>query len=126
MNAAQHALILSIRLYRLVLSPAKLFLIGQFGGCRFEPSCSTYALEAVSRHGALLGSWLALKRIVRCHPWGGCGHDPVPESASKVQGPKSKAGWTSSASPTSKLPFGSSSCITSPSLAHSSSVVSAD
>jgi putative membrane protein insertion efficiency factor len=98
-NAAQHTLILCIRLYRLVISPAKLFLFGQFGGCRFDPSCSTYALEAVSRHGALLGTWLASKRIARCHPWGGCGHDPVPVRGSKVQGPKSKVGRTSSASP---------------------------
>jgi putative membrane protein insertion efficiency factor len=93
-NAAQHALILCIRLYRLVISPAKLFLFGQFGGCRFTPSCSAYALEAVARHGALLGSWLALRRIARCHPWGGCGHDPVPDKAespkSKVQSLKSK------------------------------------
>ena len=126
MNAAQHALILCIRLYRLVLSPAKLFLFGQFGGCRFEPSCSTYARDAVLRHGALRGSWLALKRVARCHPWGGCGHDPVPEKVSKVQGPKSKVGGTSSTSPASKLPFGSRSCLTSCSLAHSSSVVSSE
>ncbi len=46
--------------------------------CRFMPSCSAYAIEAWSRYGALAGTWLALKRIARCHPWGGCGHDPVP------------------------------------------------
>ncbi len=46
--------------------------------CRFSPSCSAYAIEAVSRYGALRGGWLALKRIGRCHPWGGSGHDPVP------------------------------------------------
>jgi len=46
--------------------------------CRFTPSCSAYAIEAWSRYGALAGSWLALRRILRCHPWGGCGHDPVP------------------------------------------------
>lgn len=46
--------------------------------CRFEPSCSRYALEALARHGALQGGWLALRRVARCHPWGGCGHDPVP------------------------------------------------
>lgn len=46
--------------------------------CRFAPSCSEYALEAVGRHGALKGGWLALKRIARCHPWGGAGFDPVP------------------------------------------------
>jgi putative membrane protein insertion efficiency factor len=46
--------------------------------CRFEPSCSAYAIGALRRYGALKGSWLALKRILRCNPWGGCGHDPVP------------------------------------------------
>ncbi len=63
-----------IHLYRWLLSP---FLGGQ---CRFYPSCSTYALEAIDRHGARCGSALALKRICRCHPWGGAGHDPVPEA----------------------------------------------
>ncbi|MGB7409117.1 MAG: membrane protein insertion efficiency factor YidD [Pontixanthobacter sp.] len=46
--------------------------------CRFAPSCSTYAIEALSRYGAIKGGWLACKRILRCHPWGGHGHDPVP------------------------------------------------
>jgi putative membrane protein insertion efficiency factor len=46
--------------------------------CRYSPSCSAYAIEAVSRYGALKGGWLALKRICRCHPWGGSGVDPVP------------------------------------------------
>nr|WP_107688522.1 membrane protein insertion efficiency factor YidD [Neisseria wadsworthii] len=46
--------------------------------CRYTPTCSQYAVEAVSKYGALKGGWLALKRIVRCHPWGGHGHDPVP------------------------------------------------
>lgn len=46
--------------------------------CRFVPTCSQYALEALRRHGAVKGSWLALKRIARCHPWGGSGYDPVP------------------------------------------------
>jgi hypothetical protein len=46
--------------------------------CRFSPSCSAYAIEAVSRYGALRGGWLALRRVGRCHPWGGSGHDPVP------------------------------------------------
>lgn len=46
--------------------------------CRFTPTCSRYALEALRRHGALKGSWLTLKRLLRCHPWGGSGYDPVP------------------------------------------------
>ncbi len=46
--------------------------------CRFTPTCSEYALEALRRYGPLRGSWLAVKRILRCHPWGGSGYDPVP------------------------------------------------
>lgn len=46
--------------------------------CRFTPTCSQYAVEALSRYGALKGGWLTIKRICRCHPWGDCGHDPVP------------------------------------------------
>ena len=46
--------------------------------CRYTPTCSAYAITALSRYGAAKGSWLALKRIFRCHPWGGQGHDPVP------------------------------------------------
>jgi uncharacterized protein len=49
------------------------------GGCRFEPTCSVYAVEAVKRHGTLKGSLLAAHRICRCQPWGGCGEDPVPQ-----------------------------------------------
>jgi len=46
--------------------------------CRYQPSCSAYAIAALQRYGALRGGWLALCRLLRCHPWGGCGHDPVP------------------------------------------------
>ena len=50
-------------------------------GCRFAPSCSLYALEALARHGAITGGYLALRRLASCHPWGGSGYDPVPAAA---------------------------------------------
>lgn len=71
-------LITLVRLYRWILSPLKNVLFGPLGRCRFEPSCSAYALEALRRHGPFRGGWMALKRVGRCNPWGGCGHDPVP------------------------------------------------
>jgi len=61
-----------IKLYQFTLSP---FLGKQ---CRFTPTCSQYGIEALQKHGALKGSWLTLKRVVRCNPWGGSGYDPVP------------------------------------------------
>jgi putative membrane protein insertion efficiency factor len=79
-NPAQHILILAIRMYRRVISPAQVFLFGSTGGCRFTPTCSQYALEAVRTRGAGAGGWLGLKRICRCHPRGDCGHDPVPKN----------------------------------------------
>jgi putative membrane protein insertion efficiency factor len=84
MNAGQHILIAGIRAYRWVISPAKTFLFGPLGQCRFTPTCSAYALEAIAHHGTLAGSWLALKRIGRCHPWGGCGEDPVPRRRDRM------------------------------------------
>src|SRR4029077_11894622 len=62
----------AIRAYQLTLA---YFFVG---ACRYEPSCSAYAAEAVLRHGALKGSWLAAHRLCRCGPWGGRGYDPVP------------------------------------------------
>ena len=67
-------LILPIRLYRVTLSP----LLGP-NKCRFQPTCSAYAIEAIQEWGPLRGVWLAAKRIGRCHPWGDHGPDPVPK-----------------------------------------------
>jgi putative membrane protein insertion efficiency factor len=67
-----------IRGYQLLLSPVLSFLGGPGSGCRFEPSCSVYFLEALERHGFWRGAWLGVCRLGRCHPWGGRGHDPVP------------------------------------------------
>jgi putative membrane protein insertion efficiency factor len=64
--------------YRLLLSPS----LGS--SCRFEPSCSLYAIGALERHGALGGSFLTVRRLVRCHPWCEGGHDPVPPSPSSL------------------------------------------
>lgn len=63
-----------IRFYQYVISP----WLGP--NCRFQPTCSAYAIEALGRHGVLRGSWLALRRLSRCHPLGGHGYDPVPET----------------------------------------------
>jgi putative membrane protein insertion efficiency factor len=74
-NVAQRLVLRAIRSYQLLLAPM------YSGSCRFLPSCSAYAFEAVERHGTLRGGWLALRRLMRCHPFGGHGHDPVPASA---------------------------------------------
>lgn len=75
---------LPVRAYRLVLSP----WIGH--ACRFQPTCSAYALEALDRHGALRGSWLAARRVARCHPWGAAGYDPVPGHETACSAPSCK------------------------------------
>ena len=64
--------IIPIKLYQILLSP----LLGQ--SCRYHPTCSQYAVEAIEKYGPIKGMWLGIKRIARCHPWGGSGHDPVP------------------------------------------------
>lgn len=64
--------LLLIRGYQLLLSP----MLG--GSCRYTPTCSQYGVEAIRRYGPFKGGWLTLKRIGKCHPWGGHGHDPVP------------------------------------------------
>ncbi len=73
----RHIILLPVYLYRYFISP----LIPM--RCRFLPSCSEYAIEAVHTHGVIKGSFLAIKRVSRCHPWGGKGLDPVPEKREK-------------------------------------------
>jgi putative membrane protein insertion efficiency factor len=77
-------LTLLIRVYQLTLSPAQTFLFGGAAGCRFTPTCSVYAIDALREHGTVTGTALAAKRICRCHPWGGCGCDPVPKKEFRI------------------------------------------
>jgi putative membrane protein insertion efficiency factor len=65
-----------VRGYQLLVSP------WTPAACRYTPTCSAYAIEAIEKHGAVRGCWLALRRIGRCHPWGGYGYDPVPPARS--------------------------------------------
>ncbi len=72
MSPLATALWVLVRAYQLLISP----ILGP--RCRFAPTCSDYAVEALANHGALRGTWLAVRRISKCHPWGGSGYDPVP------------------------------------------------
>ncbi|HMW94415.1 MAG: membrane protein insertion efficiency factor YidD [Chitinophagales bacterium] len=65
--------ILIVLFYRITLSP----MMG-YGKCRYQPTCSKYTLDALQKYGLFKGGWLAIKRILSCHPWGGSGYDPVP------------------------------------------------
>lgn len=71
-SIAQKLLIALIHFYQGAIS------VHTPAACRFTPTCSQYAIEALQKHGVIKGSWLALKRILRCNPWGGSGYDPVP------------------------------------------------
>ena len=73
MTPFAYLLSLPVRAYRLVFSPWVGF------NCRYNPTCSAYALEALEKHGAIKGGWLAFRRILRCHPWGRSGIDNVPD-----------------------------------------------
>jgi putative membrane protein insertion efficiency factor len=73
MEFMKKGLIGLIRIYQATISAAFL------PSCRYQPTCSHYAIEAIERFGVVYGVWLAIKRILRCHPWGGSGYDPVPE-----------------------------------------------
>nr|WP_314289210.1 membrane protein insertion efficiency factor YidD [uncultured Capnocytophaga sp.] len=68
----KYLFIYMVRFYQVVVSPLKP------PTCRYTPTCSQYALEALKRYGAFKGGWLAVKRLCSCHPWGGSGYDPVP------------------------------------------------
>lgn len=73
MTPLAHIVALPVRAYRLLFSP----WVGH--GCRYQPTCSAYALDALEKHGAIRGTWLAARRVGRCHPLGGHGYDPVPD-----------------------------------------------
>ena len=81
MSPLARLLALPVRAYRLTFSP----MVGH--GCRFHPTCSAYALEALEKHGAFKGGWLTIRRIGRCHPLGGMGFDPVPDPGDKRKKP---------------------------------------
>ena len=74
LSFSQKLAICMIRFYQSAISP----ITGGRAACRFTPTCSEYARQAIQKHGAIRGSWMGLKRICRCHPWGGFGYDPVP------------------------------------------------
>ena len=93
----KYVLIGLLKAYRFAISP----LYGQV--CRYHPTCSAYALEAVQAHGALRGTWLAMRRVARCHPWAAGGLDPVPPPKNR----RSSTPSPSMATPTTGEPWAS-------------------
>lgn len=84
MNPLKAILIGAVKCYRTCISP-------MFPPtCRYRPTCSQYALEALQKHGAIKGTWLTLRRLLRCHPWGGCGYDPVPPPKPKTKSARAR------------------------------------
>ena len=76
-NILSFPLILLVRFYQVAISPFTP------STCRYNPTCSHYAIEALKKRGLIIGGWLSLKRIISCNPWGGSGYDPVPEKKNK-------------------------------------------
>ena len=76
-NILAFPLILLVRFYQVAIYPYTP------STCRYNPTCSHYAIEALNKRGLIIGGWLSLKRIISCHPWGGSGYDPVPEKKNK-------------------------------------------
>jgi uncharacterized protein len=81
-----------VRGYQVVSAPVYAAMGGAVSGCRFTPTCSRYAIEALEQHGSVQGSWLTLKRVCRCHPWGGFGYDPVPQHGQHSKSDQGEAG----------------------------------
>lgn len=79
-SVAARVLSTGVRAYQIAVSPTLHAIAGPGSGCRFTPSCSHYAIEALATHGAMHGSALTVRRLLRCHPWGPHGADPVPPS----------------------------------------------
>jgi len=79
----------ALRGYQVLVRPFLTVVMGAGHGCRFTPSCSDYAIQALSLHGPFKGFLLVVRRVCRCHPWGGCGYDPVPHPRSKSLKPTS-------------------------------------
>jgi putative membrane protein insertion efficiency factor len=75
-------IIIPIRFYQIFISPCLRVMNGGHGSCRHEPTCSHYAIEVIQIHGPFRGLWLAIRRLLRCHPWGTFGYDPVPPKKS--------------------------------------------